>query len=523
MGVRAKTSYRSAFMTVSVLLILLLAIVPLAAGDGMPAYSISDVNDPKNPGLFTSTFESRQLARIDLVNHTHERIRLFLSVYSLDPGKNLTIMVPMRTLPVDVWGKPMNESDFRKDFMLKRMETEVIHQDPDEARTKLWNETSTALQTTFGSMLLTFPGEFSRQKYELVQEEYDGEGKDSLYGGGAVRFNAMPVQHYEFDGFSIDVFGVDSAGILDNYLADKGLMIPESDALDRYRGQYVAVVEAESKPPIDPEMFELCTTYAPNTTRNLTATIRETPKMSRGERWSLQWEVEHEWEQETWHMDLDYSLERRIEGAFDELIDAVYGNTDFAGEVLTIDLPLDDGKIFFPLGTSAGWPTHVGDIDILFRVPLDKDLDIDDTKDAFFDGYHWYIFSMELANPGFDLESPVKEGDEDRRVEAERAEWTYDNSPTLAYLLAFIILLVLWVGFAYFLRRTYEIEGSMLKDPLLWGMLGLSFLISIPGALLVFFMLWPLKGGEIKDNLAAITPIAMYPAAVVMFLLAVIL
>ncbi|NIP36473.1 MAG: hypothetical protein GWN18_16080, partial [Thermoplasmata archaeon] len=71
-------------------------------------------------------------------NSTHERICLFLSVYSLDPGKNLTIMVPLRTLPVDVTGEPMKESEFREDYLLDRIETEVIEQDPDEASSKLW-------------------------------------------------------------------------------------------------------------------------------------------------------------------------------------------------------------------------------------------------------------------------------------------------------------------------------------------------------------------------------------------------
>jgi len=503
-------------------LLLLTAVLPQVAGDGMPAYRIVDVNDPDHPDLFTSTFESRQLARIDLVDGTHQRIRLFLSVYSLDPGKNLTIMVPMRTLPVDVTGEPMKESEFRKEYMLDRVETEVVHQDPEEAGAKLWSETSSALQMTFGSMLLTFPGEYSRQTFRLV----DGDGK---YGestgtdGVKVRDDPVPVQHYEFDGFSIDVFGVDSAGRLDDYLAAKGLMIPESDALDRYRGQYVAVIEAEAKPPIDPELFSLCTTYAPNTTSGLIDTLREDPQLSPDERWDLQRATEREWQREVKGLSLSSQLHWDIEQAFDQLIDAVFGSTDFEGEVLTVDMPLDDGLMFFPLGTSAGWPNQVGDIDILFRVPEGKDLEIEGTKDAYFDGHHWYLFSMEQANPGFDLDSPVKEGDESRKAAAARAEWTYDNSTTLAYLIAFAIVMVLWIGFAFFLRRTYEIEGPLVRDPLLWGMLGLSFLVSIPGALLVYFMLWPLKGREIKENLAAITPMAMFPATVVMFILAVML
>jgi hypothetical protein len=508
---------------------LLTAVVPPVAGDGMPAYRIVDIEDPEDPELFSSTFESRQLARVDLVNSTHERIRLFLSVYSLDPGKNLTIMVPLRTLPVDVRGEPMKESEFREEYLLDRIETEVVEQDPDEAEAKLWDETSKALQMAFGSLLLTLPGEYSRQRFRILDS--GGKYEDSAgMGGGTTVKDPEPVQHYEFDGFSIDVYGVDEGGILDDYLEREGLMIPESDALDGYRGQYVAVIEAESMPPIDALDYELLQTAAPNTTEMLVAQLRYNPRLDEDQMWDLKYSLERSMRDELemsgyeWGNGGDpYATEWELEQIIDDLVDAVFGSTDYEGEVLTVDLPLDDGKVFFPLGTSAGWPNEVGDIDILFSVPDDKDLDIDKAGDAFHQGRHFYLFQMEMANPGFDLESQVKEGSEDRRAEAERAEWTYDNSTSLGYLFALAALLVLWFGFAFMLRRTYEIEGRWLRNPVLWGMLGLSVLISIPGALLVYLFIDPVMRSELTKGLATVTPIAMYPAAIVMLVLGVVL
>lgn len=518
------SSSRSRFVCLTIsALMLLTTILPVAAGDGMPAYHIVDVTDPDHPDLFSTTFESRQLARVDLVNDTHERIRLFLSVYSLDPGTNLTIMVPLRTLPVDVTGEPKKESEFRKDYLLDRIEMEVIEQDPGEANAKLWEETATAIQTLFGSMLLTYPGEYSRQHFRLVSDGRKGEDSGTLGGGDELIVEPEPVQHYEFDGFSIDVFGVDSAGILDDYLADKGLVLPESDALDRYRDQYVAVVEAESKPPIDPERFEMLASKAPNSTAVLIEEIRSDPIRSQDEVWDLKDQIYREIRNELSGHDDYYDLRYQLQDIGYELVDAIFGATDFEGEVLTIDLPLDGDRIFFPLGTSAGWPNQVGDIDILFRVPEDTDLAISKAGDAYLDGHHWYLFSMEQANPGFDLESPLLEGSEDRRAEAARAEWTYESSETLGLLIAALVLLVLWFGFSFLLRRTYEIEGAPVRDPLLWAMLGLGLLISIPGALLAYLMLRPVPRRELSQRLATLTPIAMYPAAVVMFVLGVVL
>ena len=63
----------------------------------------------------------------------------------------------------------------------------------------------------------------------------------------------------------------------------------------------------------------------------------------------------------------------------------------------------------------------------------------------------------------------------------------------------------------------------MLRDPLLWAMLGLSVLVSIPGALLVFLAIRPLPLTELRRDLRTMVPIAMYPAALVMLILAVVL
>jgi hypothetical protein len=502
--------------------LLLLAIMPPAAGDGMPAYRLVDVNDLGGSSLFTSTFESRQLACVELTDATHQRISLFLSVYSMDPGRNLSILVPLRTLPDDVTGTPMQESEFREDYMLDRIEVEVVQQDPDEAEAKLWDETTSALQTVFGSMLFTLPGEYSRQHFRLTSDSGNTEGLGTDSGGGTTVSEPEPVQHYEFDGFSIDVYGVDAGGVLEGYLADQGLALPEGGAFDSYMGQYVAVVEAESKPPIDPEDFDLLLRWTPNMTQNLTDRLRDRPRLSPDAVWDLKYELERQIRDELGRDD-PYEQRWTLEDIMRDLVDAVYGSTDFAGEVLTIDSPLDDGRVYFPLGTSGGWPNEVGDIDILFKVPGNRDLRMPGTKDAFHDGSHWYLFQMKRANPDFDLDSPVLEGDADRRDEAAQAEWTYENAGTLGHLFALVVLLCLWFGSAYLLRRRYRSEERVVTNPALWATLGVAVLASIPGALLVYLMLHPVPPEELRTRLGAITPIAMYPVAVAVFILGVVL
>ncbi|NIP33542.1 MAG: hypothetical protein GWN18_01285, partial [Thermoplasmata archaeon] len=78
-------------------------------------------------------FESHQLAQVEKVSDTHQKIHLFLSVYSLEPGDNLSVIVPLRTLPEDITGRPMQETHFREEFRISKAEELVIKQDPDEA------------------------------------------------------------------------------------------------------------------------------------------------------------------------------------------------------------------------------------------------------------------------------------------------------------------------------------------------------------------------------------------------------
>ncbi len=498
--------------------------MPVAA-DGMPSYHMGE-EDPEL--VFGSLFESRQLARVDLVNDTHERISLFLSVYSLDPGKNLSILVPLRTLPADVSGGPMKESDFRGTFLLDRAEEEVVRQDPDVAWSGLREEFAGSLQGCFGSMLLTLPGEYIRDKVHFVLDD-TYRGKDTSESGGeyVVDQGPEPVQHYEFDGFSIDVFSVDAGPQLSQYLQEKGLVLPEGGQLERYNAHYLAVVEGATKPPIDEEDFALLQQYAPNTTRELADELISNPERSEYEVWDLKYYMEYPLEKEVRGIvsndDTYWYRYRDVRDVFYELVDAVFGATDFEGEVLTIDLPLDSGRVFFPLGTSAGWPNEIGDIDVLFRVPEDRDLALTSSRDAYFGGSHWYLFQMSGANPDFDLESTVSAGDESHRKAAERAAFLNDNATSLGGLLAALVVLMAWFGTALAVRRWRGLEGKTIRDPLMWMMLGGSLVLSIPGALLAYLMIYPLPARVLLDRNLPVGTLASYPVACVLFVVGVLL
>jgi len=507
---------------VAVPLLFIIASAAPVLADGIPSYTLGQVEPDR---FYPSLFESRQLARVDVINDTHERISLFLSVYSLDPGDNLTIMVPLRTLPVDVSGQPMKETAFREEYGIDRAEREVLRQDPAEAWARLHDKTGRALQFAFGSMLLTMPGEYIRENVHLVSED---SGYEDKAGAGDISVNTKPepVQHYEFDGFSIDVFGVGAGPALADYLAQKGLAMPAQGQLERYNTQYIAVVEGETQPPINATEFDLLIRGAPNTTAKLAQQLRDDPVRDASEidhlRWDLAYEAGEEYAEmngEDYLRPLRNDLREYMEG----LVDAVFGSTDFAGEVLTVELPLDNGKVFFPLGTSAGWPNAVGDIDVLFAVPEGKDLDLPGTMDAFIAGRHCYLFQMQQAKPDFDLESEVMAGSTDRAAEASRAGFLYDNAVGLADIIAGIVLVIAWLAAALLARRWLGAEGRTLRDPVTWLLIVLSLALSIPGALLVYLWARPVPMGRLRANVRTAVPLLMWPVSIALLIVGVLL
>ncbi len=265
-----------------------------------------------------------------------------------------------------------------------------------------------------------------------------------------------------------------------------------------------------------------------NTLKLLTNELKNNPDRDESEIESLKWrlgsEIYNEFEkyeesEESNSSDIDdYELRDHM----DELIDAVFGKADFEGEVLQVILPLDDGKIFYPLGTSGGWSNNVGDIDILFKVPDDTSLSLEHSKDAFFEGSHWYLFQMENSNPDFDLESSLNPSDSEEKSKMERAAFVYDNSQGLGLIIIFVILVIFWLSVVVclkFIRRRNE--KIIPKVPVLLLLLGVSLFISIPAALLILLLIKPIPPQKLREEFLPSTLLLLYPVSIIIFLLGV--
>jgi hypothetical protein len=487
----------------------LLQAVPSVAADGMPVVTTVTIGDEPAEEVFGSIFENRQLAEVELVNDTHERINLFLSVYSLDPGKNLSIVVPLRTMPAYVTGRPMEESQFRQEYHLERAEREAERQDTDTAWGKVGGATKGAITSVFGSLTCSLPGELLRERAHISIE---GSPDFFMFGGmisGSQESAGLDyVAHYEFDGFSIDILRVGAGPKLADYLAMEGRVTPAGMPVDAYGDDYIAVIESVTKPPIEQASFDVLEREAPNVIEYIRNYTRDNPTLDGSGILELKDYI--------WERYLHHDHGSTTDNMF-QLVDAIYADMDFSGEVLTIDLPLDSGRVFFPLGTSVGWPNKVGDISVLFRVPEGKALSIPGTRDVYFSGSHWYLFEMEDANPGFDLDSTLTASSSEQRDVRMRAAFMTDNAGLIAALLVAAVTVVVWLVAALAADRGTGRKGGVMRSPMTWLMLGAALLLSVPGALLVYLMARPVPLDGLRRDRVVVACATAFPVVAVLF------
>ena len=494
------------------MLFMLLLAAPPAAADGMPMYAEAEFEGGDPEEAFKSIFESRQLAEVELLNDSHERINLFLSVYSLDPGTNLSVAVPLRTVPAYISGTPVGERDFRERFFIEEAEDEVVRQDTGDAWGRVADGARDAVTFAFGSLVCSMPGEYLRENVHA-----DVEGTPSLWWGGGMLsggdegYDPDLLQHYEFDGFTVDVRRVGAGPTLDEYLAGGGMRTTSAMPVGAYGDQYLAVIESRTRPPIEEDEFEAVRAYDPDIVSYIQERASKNPDLDEDGIEALK---EHIFEDGDMGV---YRANHTVQRAVAKLVEAVYGRVDFAGEALAIDLPLDGGKVFFPLGTSVGWPNEVGDIDVLFRVPEDRDLEVRGARDAFFNGSHWYLFEMEGANPDYDLDSPVTTASEGNRKDRQFAAALTDNAGALGALVAVGVLMALWAVAVVVAGRARGAKGPGLRRPHVWLLLVAAVLLSLPGAVLAYLVWRPMALDALRRHRPSVAAVAMFPMAVAAF------
>ncbi len=525
-------------------------------GDGMAVYEYEYKKDKEEQEkLYGYTYESRQLARIRQIDKDTQRIDLFLSVFSLMPDGNLTLIVPFRQMPEKVTLRETTDSDFLDSISYDKIHDLSKKQDFRGTSVRFKDKASGTLRNGALSCALTPIGYGCVKLAETYEVNYDSDryGDGDYYSAGETGSNeygkekkVKEVSSYEFEGTSVSVFSVSANATLKDFVEATNITPPPSateEVISEYKGHYAALIRSEPSPPIDASTYSLLWEMMPTTLQLMIERMSANSRMERSEafytaeRYAAQGLIEYQdrlrdgtvvhselskkydrspqpYPQYVGrHFNFDHIEYSEIEDIPQTPLDmlrniisiymAVYGFTDFSGNILSVTTKIDEGKLYFPLGTSKGWSNPISRTVVVMDVDGSKDLTLSQpgAVSAFVNGRHLYALEYSNANPGEDLEAEVENGQALQAQGAFMTKVLYDITPWFAPIAAVLLYLALFYLFL-------ALFGSVL----LWGRpkkqlfglpslaLGISSLIlSAPLTLMGFGVV---KEGNVRDDVA---------------------
>jgi len=471
-------------------------------GDGMAVYEYEYKKDKEEQEkLYGYTYESRQLARIRQIDKDTQRIDLFLSVFSLIPDGNLTLIVPFRQMPEKVTLRETTDSDFLDSIYYDKIHDLSKKQDFRGTSVRFKDKASGTLRNGALSCALTPIGYGCVKLAETYEVNYDsdryGDGDYHSTGDtGSKEYEkekkVKEVSSYEFEGTSVSVFSVSANATLKDFVEATNITPPPSateEVISEYKGHYAALIRSEPSPPIDASTYSMLWEMMPTTLQLMIERMSANSRMERSEAfytaesYAAQGLIEYQdrlMDGTVVHSELSKKYDRSPQPypqyvgrhfnfdhiEYSEIEDipqtpldilrniisiymAVYGFTDFSGNLLSVTTKMDGGKLYFPLGTSKGWSNPISQTIVVMDVDGSKDLSLSlpGADSAFVKGRHLYALEYPNANPGEDLEAKVEDGQALHAQGAFMTEVLFEITPWFAPLAAIILYLILFYLF----------------------------------------------------------------------------
>ena len=438
--------------------------LPTAAGDGIPLVPIE---------LHGALRENRQLAYVEVLNVSAERLELFINVASLSINESVTIVVPLPSAPTSVTGGNTTDTAFRSEREMDRLAK--LH----EKQTDGWNR----LGRKSAESLLVFSVVecFGWMVPSLAY--YTWTGSTSFYGGGDDEAS------YDFDGLSVDVRSVESHTSLEQLYAGLNLTPDASvnETLERYGDFNVAIINTTTQPPIAANDFYRIQNRAPRSLALLEDFVKENASVTVYKSvWSLRYSqmahISKALLNETGYdnrREMDY-WDFETYNLFWDLVAAIYGMSDAEGYLVSFELPLPQHEAYYPLGTSSAWAGS-DEIEVIFDVPDKYRVDFNVAADeAFEDGRIYYIFDYSGEQPDNDLSGTIAEADWSDKVQKRRQQVSgtvWERAPVLGPILAFLTIAILWFIPALVVARKVGWDLTGRSTMHLFGLVCLSVII----------------------------------------------
>jgi len=260
-----------------ILAVLTLLIIPgFVFADGMP------FPRPQQKTFdFTSVKEKQQYATIEVLSNYFEKMNLFLSLTSLDyENHNITVVIPLKSIPQDVTGDKMNSTDFLNKYGFGNVENMIERQSVGGLVKKSAPKIRDALGEYIMLSLISPLYEISKLAFSPFYGGFFGSTAMSAEATKSTAGNypgVTQIATYHFEDATVDIYSVESGDTLGDFLVDYyDLVLPDNvrETIDVYKNHYVAILNALVGPPSDVSMFKQ---YAPNTFKEALRYVRSNP------------------------------------------------------------------------------------------------------------------------------------------------------------------------------------------------------------------------------------------------------
>ncbi len=412
-----------------VLFLLLTPLVPTARGDGVAIVEST---------LHEVLRENRQLALVD-VHGDHEILHLFISVVSLDPGDNITILIPLRTKPAELNVTNSSDAEFYGKYGLYR----VMWDTPNWERGER-NIRNTYITALFGlSVTQIFPLGAYGPVFWAIASPVAGSASS---GEG----------HYSFKtGDTVEVYNLSTSGDVHLFEEAHNVSLPYNvrKALGKYEGFYAMLVHARTRAPIEEDAYRVLQERCPKSMEALREYVKTHPRMKI--KTMAGFAVNHQ----IISMEDSRELMRTFRSEagknntlwdyFYRTILSIYGYGEARGMEITVRLPLYKGQAYFPLGTSPSWNSS-GQIRVFFRVPEDKELHPNDPSYEFvhYNGSFYYYWNYDGQLPEHDIEAYVAPWGNSALIDEKTSyleKLAVSYSGIIGYSLAMSTLFAIWI------------------------------------------------------------------------------
>lgn len=469
-------------------LVLIVSAIPLSvSSDGIPIYKTYTTE-------YSMTWETRQLAHISLINSTHQKISLFLSVFSLQPESNISIIIPLRTLTSDITAASASEKEFREAMNVNIIKESASKQSWEKSTSHFISESVNATRAVGTSSLFTLVGaltvNLALNNQLTVPPSYYSIGKGLASTGGA----SAPIQHYVFENMVVDVYSTESSQTVRDFLIKNNLTTPTNvkNVIDNYSSQYVVVINATPQSPIPIEHFKLLKERVPNTLNEFRSYVKNYTTLTSKEIYDIAYSYEKK-------ADLEAGGYQYETGEYMySLVLSTYSDMPLYGYMLDLTLPLDNSTMFFPLGTGISWENPIAETKIVFEIPESKKLllNLRTDAEAYAIGKRFYLYEYDSNNPSFDIFGTITDSSTSEKNSAFQSQYFYEISANMAYLIVIVMYFTITLIILQMFRRRLKINTPDKRDKryklLLFDMLFISavLVLSIWVAIATAFCLY---------------------------------